>query len=215
MSNIVIFGGTGYAGSAIVREAVERGHEVVSVSRSVPGKKVAGVNYITGSVSDVSVREQAINGADVIVGALSPRGDVQGKLVGMYHDVATETATAGARFIVIGGFGSLRSAEGAPRFVERDDFPADYRAESQELATFLEELQTAASEGLDWLYVSPAATFGAFNPGEKTGNYRIGGEIALFDEKGESNLSGADLAVAIVDEIETPAHHEEHISIAY
>lgn len=211
MSKIVILGGTGYAGSAVVREAAERGHEVVSVSRSVPDEQVEGVTYVAGSVSDAEV----INGADVVVGALSPRGDMQGKLGGVYRDVATGVATAGVRFIVIGGFGSLRPAEGAPRFVEGDDFPAEYKPESQELATFLEELQTATPEGLDWLYVSPAATFGAFNPGEKTGNYRVGGEIALFDEKGESNLSGADLAVAIVDEIETPAHHREHISVVY
>lgn len=212
MSKIVILGGTGYAGSTVVREAAERGHEVVSVSRSVPDQKVAGVTYVAGSVSDADMQEQVINGADVVVGALSPRGDMQGKLGGVYRDVATKATTAGVR---LGGFGSLRPAEGALRFVEGGDFPTEYKPESQELATFLEELQTATPEGLDWLYVSPAATFGAFNPGEKTGNYRVSGEIALFDEKGESNLSGADLAVAIVDEIETPAHHREHISVAY
>ena len=59
-----------------------------------------------------------------------------------------------------------------------------------------------AEEGLDWFFVSPAGGFGAFAPGERTGAYRVGGDVLLTDENGDSNLSGQDLAVALVDEIE-------------
>jgi uncharacterized protein len=68
---------------------------------------------------------------------------------------------------------------------------------------------------LDWVFVSPAGTYGAWVPGEHTGAHRVGGEVALFDAEGGSNISGADFADAVVDEIERPAHHREHIGVAY
>ena len=76
-------------------------------------------------------------------------------------------------------------------------------------------LAKKAPEELDWLFVSPASGYGSFAPGERTGSYRVGGESALFDADGNSNISGADFALAIVDEIENPRHHREHISVAY
>jgi uncharacterized protein len=65
------------------------------------------------------------------------------------------------------------------------------------------------------VFVSPAGTYGAWAPGERTGTYRVGGEVALFDAEGGSNISGGDFAAAVVDEIETPTHHREHIGVAY
>ncbi|MBM9469169.1 NAD(P)-dependent oxidoreductase [Nakamurella leprariae] len=74
MSRITVLGGTGYAGSAIVAEAAARGHEVTSVSRSLPEDTLQRVTYMQGDVSDESTLAEAISGADVVVGALSPRG---------------------------------------------------------------------------------------------------------------------------------------------
>ena len=76
-------------------------------------------------------------------------------------------------------------------------------------------LAERAPQDLDWLFLSPAGAYGARAPGERTGAYRVGGEVALFDAEGASHLSGADFALAIVDEIERPKHHREHIGIAY
>jgi putative NADH-flavin reductase len=67
----------------------------------------------------------------------------------------------------------------------------------------------------DWLFVSPAGSYGAWAAGERTGRYRLGGEVALFDDEGGSTISGGDFAVAIVDEIEAPRHSREHVGIAY
>jgi putative NADH-flavin reductase len=75
----------------------------------------------------------------------------------------------------------------------------------------LEDL--GATEGLDWLYVSPAATFGSFNPGEARGTYRIGGEVLL--PEGNAEISGADFGLAIVDEVERRAHPRAHIAVTY
>ena len=72
-----------------------------------------------------------------------------------------------------------------------------------------------AAAGLDWVFLSPAGAYGAWAPGDRTGTYRLGGEVALFDADGGSNISGADFGVAIIDEIEKQAHHREHVGVAY
>lgn len=114
----------------------------------------------------------------------------------------------------VGGFSSLRPAPDAPRFVE-GDLPEEFAAEAREMDAVPQQLADSAPVGLDRLFVSPAGGYGGWDPGEATGRYRIGGEVALFDEAGGSKISGADFALAIVDEIDNPAHHREHISVAY
>jgi len=148
------------------------------------------------------------------VAALSPRGDMVGRLVEVYGELARLAAQAGARYLQVGGFSSLRPAPGQPRVVE-GEIPEQYRAEALEGEATRVLLAEHAPEGLDWLFISPAGGYGAFAPGARTGSYRVGGEIALFDADGGSNISGADFALAILDEIESPRHHREHIGIAY
>lgn len=212
MANIVVFGGTGYTGGNVVREAAGRGHQVTSVSRSEPKEPVEGVTYEVGTVEDVAPR--VVQGADVVVATLSPRGDMAGRLVEMYGELAKLSAEVGARYVQVGGFSSLRPAPDQPRFVE-GEIPEQYRAEALEGEATRVLLAEQAPEGLDWVFVSPAGGYGSFAPGERTGTYRVGGEIALFDPQGGSNVSGADFALAIVDEIDNPTHHREHIGIAY
>lgn len=211
MTTIAVIGGTGYAGSSIVREAVARGHRVISLSRSLPADPADGVRYEQGSVTDAA---RVIEGAEVVVGALSPRGDNAGTLVEVYAKLGKLAAATGARLVVVGGFGSLRPAAGAPRFAEGDDMPAEFAAESKEMTAVLGAL-AGAPEDLDWLFVSPAAGYGAHAPGEPRGVYRLGGDVALFDDDGNSAISGADFALAVVDEIERSAHHRTQISVAY
>lgn len=212
MATIVVFGGTGYTGGNVVAEAVSRGHAVVSVSRSEPQDRVEGVRYEIGEVQDVAPR--VIPGADVVVAALSPRGDTAGRLVEVYGELARQSAQAGARYLQVGGFSSLRPAPDLPRFAE-GEIPEQYRAEALEGEATRVLLAERAPEGLDWLFISPAGGYGSFAPGERTGTYRVGDEVALFDADGNSNISGSDFALAIVDEIEDPRHHREHIGIAY
>ena len=212
MSTIVVFGGTGYTGSNVVREAASRGHDVVSVSRSQPTETLDGVRYEVGDATTVAQR--VIPGADAVVATLAPRGDMAGRLVDVYSQLAKHSADAGARYLQVGGFSSLRPAEGAPRFVE-GEVPEQYRAEALEGDATRAMLAERAPDGLDWVFLSPAGSYGAWAPGVRTGNYRLGGEVALFDADGASDISGADFAVAIVDEIEANAHHREHVGVAY
>src|SRR3954451_16990634 len=106
MARIVVFGGTGYTGGNVVHEAASRGHQVVSVSRSEPKDPVGGVRYETGDVEQVA--ERVVPEADAVVAALSPRGDMSGRLVHVYRDLALRAAEAGARYVQVGGFSSLR-----------------------------------------------------------------------------------------------------------
>jgi putative NADH-flavin reductase len=212
MAKIVVFGGTGYTGGNIAREAASRGHQVVSVSRSAPTEPIDGVQYEIGGVDQVASR--VVGGADAVVATLSPRGDTAGRLVEVYRELARLSADVGARYLQVGGFSSLRPAAGAPRFVE-GEVPAEFRDEALEGEATRAMLDEKAPEDLDWVFVSPAGAYGAWAPGERTGTYRVGGDVALFDAEGGSNISGPDFAVAVVDEIETAAHHREHIGIAY
>jgi putative NADH-flavin reductase len=212
MAKVIVFGGTGYVGGNVVREAAARGHEVVAVSRSAPQEPVEGVRYEQSNVSEVA--GELVPGTDVVVAALSPRGDMTGRLVEVYRRLAQSAADAGARYLQVGGFSSLRPAPGQPRFVE-GEVPEPFRAEALEGEATRQLLADDAPAQLDWVFISPAGDFGAWAPGERTGSYRVGGEVALFDAEGRSAVSGADFAVAIVDEIENPQHHRQHIGIAY
>lgn len=211
MGKILIIGGTGYTGGHVAAEAAARGHRVTSFSRSAPATPTAGVAYSHGGAADATA---LIAGQDVVVATLSPRGDLVGRLLGLYQDFAIAAADAGARLIVIVGFSSLRPAPGKPRFVE-GEIPEQFRSEALEMDGIREWLVTAAPEGLDWTVFSPAGGYGSWAAGERTGTYRLGGDVALFDENGKSEISGADFALAIVDEIERHEHPREHISVAY
>lgn len=212
MVNVVVFGGTGYTGGNVAREAAARGHDVVSVSRSQPKDPIDGVRHEVGDVQELAPRE--VPGAHAVVAALAPRGDMAGRLVEVYGELARLSAEAGARYVQVGGFSSLRPAPDAPRVVE-GDVPEPIRREAMEGEATRVMLVDEAPSELDWVFVSPAGSYGAWAPGDRTGVYRVGGEVALFDAEGNSNISGADFAAAILDEIENPAHHRAHIGIAY
>lgn len=212
---IVILGGNGYAGSNILREAAGRGYEVVSLSRSQPADPVAGVRYETGSAEDVETLKRVIAGADVVVGALSPFRDLAGKYLPIYRAALKPIAETGARFVVIGGFSGLRPAPGAPRFIDSGQVAPEYLAGARETFAAFELLSAEAPENLDWLFACPGAEFGAFAPGERRGTYRKSGDVALSDANGKSAISGADFALAVVDEIETPTVTRGQIHFAY
>ena len=211
---ITVLGGTGYAGSAIAREAERRGHDVTSYSRKMPDHPVPGVRYRTGSVLADGFLAQSVADVDVVFEALSPRGELAGELEGVVERLLPLAADAGVRLGVLGGASSLQVSPGGPRLV-------DVRPPAQEIAVevhtgiALLDIMQSAPEELDWFFVSPAASFGAWAPGEATGKYRISDDVLLTDENGKSFISADDLAVAILDEIEQPQHSRRRFHVAY
>ena len=98
--------------------------------------------------------------------------------------------------------------------VDHPSFTEEYKPEALEAIDILEDL--AADDGRqDWFFIHPAGGFGAFNPGERTGSYRNGGDVIVTDDKGDSYISGADFAIAVLDEIEEPKHSRERFTVGY
>jgi putative NADH-flavin reductase len=208
MTRITVLGGSGYAGAAIVAEAAKRGHDVTAVNRSAVAAPVAGVDYVTGSALDAQVVDTVVADRDVVVIALSPRGDMAGKLEPIVEDLIGRLAGTPTRLGYVGGASSLQVEEGGPRLwdLSHDQLPADVKPEIETGLNAL-ELFTTSPETLDWFYVSPPQDFGSWLGTASKGSYRLGGDVLLKDADGTSTISAADLALAILDEIETPAHH--------
>jgi putative NADH-flavin reductase len=97
---------------------------------------------------------------------------------------------------------------------ETPGFPDEIKPEATEVGAILGDLR-AWDGPLDWFFISPAGGFGGHNPGDRTGAYRVGDDVLLTDENGDSFISGPDLGVAVVDEIEHPAHSRRRFTVAY
>lgn len=210
MATIVIFGGTGYAGSAIATEAARRGHSVTAVSRS-GGTPAEGVAGRTGNIHDAELIDELAADADVVVVAVRADGTGLGDALDSLTGAA---AKHGTRLGVVGGAGSLHVSEDGSRLVDTPGFPEQHKPEALAHAVVLEELRAVPGE-VDWFYVSPAALFGAYAPGETTGQYRTGDDVLLTDAEGNSEISGPDYAKAFVDEIEQPAHRRRRFTVAH
>lgn len=213
MARIVVIGGTGYAGRHIVSEAVSRGHEVVSISRSAPSDPVEGATTVQGSVLDLDALGDVFDGADAVVSSVSPRGDMENAVLSALKGVVAKLAGTPTRLGVIGGAGGSLTAPGGPRLFDQG-FPEEYKHEAQVGIDSLELLQNA-DPSLDWFFVHPAEVFGPWAEGERTGHYRDGGDVLVRDDEGKSFISGADFAIAVVDEIEQGNHHRERFTVGY
>lgn len=213
MARIVVLGGTGYAGRHIVSEAVSRGHEVVSVSRSEPSSPVDGARNVQGSVLDLASLGDVFDGADAVVSALSPRGDMENSVLDALRGLVEKLSGTKTRIGVVGGAGGSLVAPGGPRLFDLD-FPEEYKHEAQVGIDSLALLEST-DESLDWFFVHPAEVFGPWAEGERTGHYRDGGDVLVRDDEGTSFISGADFAIAVVDEIEQGHHHRERFTVGY
>ncbi|MDR3774627.1 MAG: NAD(P)-dependent oxidoreductase [Terracidiphilus sp.] len=206
--NVVLYGATGRAGSRILKELTARGHKVTAVARDT-AKLPAGVNSKQGDLSDVDKIAVVIAGADVVVSAYGPPQDDTDQLIGVTErEIAAVKKAGKIRLIVVGGAGSLEVAPGVS-LLASGHLPAAWVpiATSHDKALKLLE----ASE-INWTYFSPA---GFFEPGERTGKFRLGTSNLVADEKGESRISMEDYAIALVDELEKPAHERGRFSIGY
>ncbi len=215
MATIAIFGGTGYAGGAIRDEALRRGHTVISVSRredEVAGR--AGLIARAGNLHDPALVDHMAVEADVVVVAIRASAQDGVRLADAVPMLAKASAEHGTRLGVVGGAGSLHVTEDGPRVVDLPTFPEAHKGEALGQADVLAALRETTAD-VDWFYLSPAAGFGSYAPGEATGHYRVGGDVLLADADGNSNISGADYAKAFVDEIEEPEHRRQRFSVAY
>jgi putative NADH-flavin reductase len=199
---IAIYGATGMIGSRVTAEALSRGHEVTGITRS-GGDLPAGATATRGDAGDTGFAKRVAGEADVVVSAIGPSrtgGDRREYLA----QVRNLAETCGdARLLVVGGAGSL--LVDGKRLLDDPGFPEIYLAEARVGAESLDYLR-GLSEGVDWTYLSPAPLI---LPGERTGAY----QLATDSPAGES-VSAEDYAVALLDEIEKPAHRRRRFTVA-
>ncbi|MGC0366150.1 putative NADH-flavin reductase [Rhodococcus sp. 27YEA15] len=211
MSKIAVFGGNGFAGSAISKEAESRGHDVTVVARSVTDSD--GSRLVQGSIHDADTIEKITAANDVVVVAI-PAREIDGKqLIEAVTPLSDAAARNGTRIGVVGGAGSLLVTDGGPRVVDTPDFPDAFKGEALAHAAVLDAL-SATDDKVDWFYVSPAASFGAHAGVAATGSFQVGGDVLLTDAAGNSAISGEDFAHAFVDEIDTPEHSRRRFTVA-
>lgn len=214
MTNIVIFGGTGYAGGHIAAEAVRRGHTVTSYSRKAPTAPVDGVTYRIGSIIDADVVGEAAAEADELVVATHGLDVDDRKLVEVLPALVDAALRGDARLSFVGGAGSSLVSARGPRLLDTPEFNEEWKPEALAHAEVLEALGQTPEE-LRWFYVSPAALFGAWTPGENTGAYRTDGDLLVTRADGTSEISGTDFALAYVDEIEQSNHPRQRFTTGH
>ncbi|MEO8529174.1 MAG: NAD(P)H-binding protein, partial [Pseudolysinimonas sp.] len=186
--------------------------------RSASSSSVEGVEYVTGSALDAAVLDAVLPGRDAVVSAISPRGDMAQQLDAVIDGLIARLSDPdiSTRLGFVGGASSLQTEEGGPTLweVSKDHVPADVKPEVETGMRVLEALK-ATPESLDWFYVSPPRDFGSWLGTPSKGQYRLGGDVLLTDADGGSTISAADLAIAIVDEIENGAHHRARFTAAH
>jgi hypothetical protein len=212
MSRIAIIGATGYAGGHIQQEALGRGHEVIAVSRTA-GAEAGKVDVRPGTIEDQDLLRGVFADADVVVVATHATADGRQLLPPLVGDLVSLAREHGTRLGFVGGAASTLVSPEGPRLLDTPEFPEEYKAEASAHAEVLELLRADDSDA-DWFYVSPAAMFGAWAPGERTGSYRVSDDLLLTDAGGNSTIGGADYAIAVLDEIERPAHRRARFHVA-
>lgn len=200
---IALIGASGNAGSRILKELSDRGHTVTAIARN-PTKiaSLPGGVAVAGDIADPAALTGLLAGHDVVVSSVHFTQTDAPSLI------AAVKASKPARYIVVGGAGSLEVAPGV-LLVNTPDFPAAYKAEASAGLAFLDLLR--AEPDLDWTFLSPSAMF---VPGERTGQFRLGTDKLLVGADG-SSISFEDYAIALVDEIEKPAHRRQRFTVGY
>lgn len=214
---IALLGATCFVGSAILNEALNRGHLVVAVvpdPERLPHRDrlVAKI----GDVYDTASLSKLIQGCEALISAFNPAW----KNPNLYEDQIKGTTSiiaavkrAGIRRVLwVGGAGGLEVKEVKPgvRVLDGPDIPDWARPGSLATLNVLRQLQKEPT--LKWSYLAPSAEM---QSGQRTGKFRLGRDQLLIDADGRSRVSVQDYAFAMIDELEKPAHIGQRFTVGY
>jgi uncharacterized protein len=212
---VVLIGASGKAGSRILRELKSRSHDVTAVVRN-PEKLPAGVKKQRDDLSTNGSIREIISDADVLVSAYSAPPKDPDQLISVTARLIEAVGKAGIpRFLMVGGAACLEIAPGmtalASGYLPKEWVP--------EATAHWKSLALLKASNINWTYLSPSAFFEA---GERTGKFRLGATSLIVDETvkspipfGNSRISFEDYAIALVDELERPAHVRAHFTVGY
>lgn len=211
--NIALIGASGFIGSALLAEALSRGHQVSAlVGRPQRLAAQAHLSAVKSDVLDTAALTRQLQGHDAVLSAFSghAQADVLGYYLKGFRSIVQATREAGVkRLLVVGGAGSLEVAPGV-QLIDTPEFPAAYKATAEGARQALQLLRD--EQELEWTMLSPSMVIA---PGERSGQFRLGGDQVLFSAGGDSRISVQDYAVAMIDELEGPAHPRQRFTVGY
>lgn len=211
---IALIGATGFVGSALLEELLARGHDVRALQRDTA--KLAPRAALEMRTVDVLTADDLaaqLAGVDAVISAFNAgwtNPNLHDDFLRGSQQIADAARAAGVRLLVVGGAGSLYIGPGQ-QLVDSPAFPADWKQGALAAREVLTRLRGDTTT-LDWTFISPAIHL---EPGERTGQYRLGTESPVVDDQGQSRISVADLAAVIVAELETPQHRRARFTAAY
>ena len=208
---VAIYGATGKSGSRILKELVSRGHQVIAIVRDPAKLPQPGSDVVIkqDDLSDPKKIAAAVNGADAVISAYAPPQDDVDAIVGVtQRQVEALNHGSNVRLIVVGGAGGLNVAPGVT-LIDSGFLPEPYLPIAKAHTKALNVLRAST---IDWTYLAPAAYF---EPGTRTGKFRLGTDELIANEQQESRISMEDYAIALVDELEKPKHRRQRFSIGY
>ena len=211
---IALIGASGFVGSAIVKEALDRGHDVTAIMRN-PDKMPSHpkLRPVKGDIYSADDVARLVAGHDAVISAFNPgwgNPDIYNLQVKGTRSIIDGVKKTGVkRLLFVGGAGSLEVKPGV-QALDLPGFPAEYKQgalATREALTMLRKEST-----LDWSFLSPSADLA---PGQRTGTFRLGGDQMLSDAEGRSRISTQDYAMAMIDEVERPAHIRQRFTVGY
>jgi putative NADH-flavin reductase len=205
--NIAIIGASGKAGNLIMKEALSRGHKVTAIVRNAYKLK-QNVDVIEEDVMDLT-REQLAPFDAVIDAFGSAPGSEEMHQTTLSH-LSDILAGQKTRLLVVGGAASLYVDDAlTTRLLDTPDFPDAYKPIAVNMSKAYEKLKKRSD--VNWTYLSPSAFFNAV--GARTGAYNVGKDKLLVNGHGDSTISYADFAIAMIDELETPRHIKQRFTV--
>lgn len=203
MAHIALIGASGRAGSRILKELTDRGHSATAIARNP--ENIPALPKVTaekGDALDGPKLASLLKGHDAVISAVNFGSSDPQTLIEAVRSAGVK------RYLVVGGAGTLEIAPGQ-RLIDQPFFPKEYVPEASKGAKFLEILKGETE--LEWTFLSPSAEI---FEGERTGQFRLGKDSLLSNEDG-SRISFEDYAIALVDELERPAHIRQRFTVGY
>jgi len=215
---IALIGASGFVGSHVLTEALQRGHTVTAIVRHPEKITVKHPNLTLKKGNAFNEDEVAAlaKGHDAVVSTYNPgwgNPEIYKEFLEASQAIQRGVRKSGVkRLLTVGGAGSLEVAPGV-QLVDIPQFPAEYKDGAKAARDYLNIIRK--EDQLDWTFVSPAILMHPGITDGRTGKYRTGTDQPVFDAKGESRLSVEDLSVVIVDELENNRFVRRRFTAAY